>query len=377
MNSSNLNQALSGAARLRALPLALMLAVGAAQAQDAGSMFSYSGFGTVGALHSSSNEGDYVSTRFQPSGAGASHDWDIGADTKLGAQVNARFSDRWSATVQVVAMPRTNNTYGPRIEWANLQYAITPDLKVRVGRTALASFMVSDTRLVGYSNTWARPPVEVYSSAPMTNVDGVDVSYKHRFGNVTNTLSVFGGKTKIDSLTGSGQVLHGIKIDRLRGLSNAVEFGAWTARVGYVQSDVVVPYSPKLIVSSTFKSYNIGAVYDPGEWFVQVEFTRIDIPRLTGLVNTGYVHGGYRLGNFTPYAMFAPSTASNSALPNPANQSTTTAGVRWDALKNIAFKLQFDQVNLRKGTTGAFNNVSPALAGDKVKLVSVSADFVF
>jgi len=377
MNSSNLNQALSGAARLRALPLALMLAAGAAQAQDAGSMFSYSGFGTVGALHSSSKDGDYVSTRYQTSGAGASRNWDIGADTKLGAQINARFSDQWSASVQVIAMPRTNNTYGPRIEWANLQYAITPDLKVRVGRSALATFMVSDTRLVGYANTWARPPVEVYGSTPMTNIDGVDVSYKHRFGNVTNTLLVFAGKTKIDAVLANGGILSGIKVDRIQGLGNAVEFGAWTARVGYSQSDVTIPITPTFILAIPLKTYNIGAIYDPGTWFVQAELAKVKSPGFTRLVNTGYVHGGYRIGNFTPYAMYAKSSSFDSTLPNPPNQSTTSAGLRWDGLKNIAFKLQFDQVNLKSGTTGAFVNVRPGLAGDKVKLVSVSADFVF
>ena len=340
-------------------------------------MFSYSGFGTVGALHSSSKDGDYVSTTYQTSGAGASRSWDIGADTKLGAQVNARFNDQWSATVQVIAMPRTNNTYGPRIEWANLQYAITPDLKVRVGRTALASFMVSDTRLVGYANTWARPPVEVYGSTPMTNIDGVDASYKHRFGNVTNTLLVFAGKTKINGVTDSGNIVSGITVDRIRGLGNAVEFGAWTARVGYSQSDVAVPFTPTFTASVKLKTYNIGAVYDPGTWFVQAELAKIKSPGVTRLINTGYVHGGYRIGNFTPYAMYAKTSAFDSILPNPSNQSTTSAGLRWDALKNVAFKLQADQINLKSGTTGFFTNVRPGLAGDKVKLVSVSADFVF
>lgn len=107
------------------VPLVLMLAAGAVHAQDADSMFSYSGFGTVGATHSSSRQGDFVSSLYQRSGAGASRSWDVGADTKLGAQVVARLSDKLTGVVPVVAMARSDNTCHPRFEWA-VQYAFTP-----------------------------------------------------------------------------------------------------------------------------------------------------------------------------------------------------------------------------------------------------------
>ncbi|OFA03474.1 hypothetical protein DUPY_18560 [Duganella phyllosphaerae] len=208
MNSASIRKSTQGAARLKSLPLALMLAAGAAQAQEAGDMFSFSGFGTIGAVHSNSDRGDFVSTLYQPSGAGVSRSWDINTDTKAGAQLSARFNDQWSAVVQVVSMSRSDNTFTPRLEWANVQYAITPDFKVRVGRTALAMFMASDTRLVGYANTWLRPPVEAYNDTPMTNLDGVDISYRMRFGGVTNTLQVFTGVSDLSVVDGAGKELN-------------------------------------------------------------------------------------------------------------------------------------------------------------------------
>nr|WP_315398748.1 hypothetical protein [uncultured Duganella sp.] len=377
MNSSNIGKPVFGAARLKTLPLALLLAAGAAHAQDAGGMFAFSGFGTVGATHASTNDGDFVSTLYQPSGAGASRSWDLGATTKAGAQVNAKFTDQLSAVVQVVAMPRTNNTYNPRFEWANLQYAFTPDFKVRVGRTALSSFMVSDTRLVGYANTWVRPPVEMYSAIPMTNMDGVDATYKARFGGVNSTLNVSTGRTDIETIAGDGRKVGGTEIRRARGINNTFEFGAWSVRLGYLRSRVAIQLAPGLHLQVPQKAYTIGAVYDPGAWFVQGEVANTKLPGFAPTTKVGYVTGGYRVGNFTPYAMYAKSSPDNTPAIIAYDQSTTSLGLRWDAMKNTAVKVQVDRVNLPTGSTGFFTNVRPALAGSNVNLVTVAVDFVF
>lgn len=377
MNSSNSRKPMLGALSLKAIPLALIMCAGTAQAQDAGSMFTFSGFGTVGATHSSSEDGDFVSTLFQPSGAGASRSWDIGGMTKLGGQVNAKLTDQLTAVVQVVSVQRPNNNYNPRIEWANLQYAFTPDFKVRVGRTALASFMVSDTRLVGYANTWIRPPVEMYSAIPLTNLDGVDASYRHRFGGVTSTLQVVGGRTNIESINGAGQNVPGVKIRKARGINNTLEYGAWTARLGYLQSDVTIPLAPGFVLSVDQSATMLGVIYDPGTWFLQGEYAVTKLEGFTPTTKVGYLTGGYRIGAFTPYAMYAKSSPDKTPAILAYDQSTTSLGLRWDAMRNTAVKLQFDRIDLPRGSTGFFTNVRPGLAGSKVNLVTVAADFVF
>ena len=377
MSSFKIRKAVAGMAGFGTVPLALMLAAGAVHAQDADSMFSYSGFGTVGATRSSSSQGDFASSLYQRSGAGASRSWDVGTDTKLGAQAVARFSDRLTGVVQVVAMARSDNTYNPRFEWANLQYAFTPDFKVRVGRTALPTFMVSDTRLVGYANTWVRPPVEVYSDIPMTNLDGVDASYKSHFGSVINTLQVYAGRTDINTVDERGQKTPTTTIRRAIGFSDTVETGAWTARLGYLQSDVTFALAPGFDLKVAQKSYSVGAAYDPGSWFIQGEFTSVRLPGFTPTVNGSYLTGGYRLGNFTPYAIYAKGSSSNTPALVSYDQKTASVGVRWDAMKNVAVKLQADRIEPLKGTAGYFTNVRPGLVGSKVNLVTVAVDFVF
>jgi len=248
---------------------------------------------------------------------------------------------------------------------------------VRVGRTALPTFMVSDTRMVGYSNPWIRPPLETYSVEPLTNVDGVDVSYKARIGSLINTVQVYDGKTSIDVVAGSGQIVRGITSQQLQGIDDSVEIGALTARIGYSRSNIGLDLAPGYAISVASKLINIGAIYDPGNWFVQGEYSRSELPGLTPTEKAYYLTGGYRVGNFTPYATYAKVTPEQSIAALSQEQKTVSVGLRWDAMKNTDVKLQWDRVSLGSGNTGFFTNVQPALAGSTVNVVSVAVDFVF
>lgn len=117
------------------------------------------GFGTFGAVRSDQDEADVVSDTFlQPNGAGHTSRWHSGVDSKIGGQVEAAFSNEFSAVLQIVSKHRYDNSWTPEVEWANVKYQFTPGLSVRVGRTVAPTFMQSDTALVGYANPWVRPP---------------------------------------------------------------------------------------------------------------------------------------------------------------------------------------------------------------------------
>src|SRR5580693_539910 len=157
-------------------------------ADSAPSMFSFNGFGTLGVVHSSEHDADFTSTIFKPNGAGYTHDWSPDVDSLIGAQVIANFTPQLSAMLQVISQQNYDDTYTPHVEWANLKYELTPEASIRVGRIVLASFLVSDTRNVGYANPWVRPPVEVYSLVPIDSSDGVDASYRLNWGQLVQTF---------------------------------------------------------------------------------------------------------------------------------------------------------------------------------------------
>src|ERR1700674_4690027 len=115
---------------LKALTLVAMLwsavSVGATAEDQSAPMFSFNGFGTLGVVHSSEENADFVGGVFQPSGAGFTHRWSAGVDSRIGGQVSANFTQKLSAVVQLVSEQRYDNTYIPSVEWANIRYQITP-----------------------------------------------------------------------------------------------------------------------------------------------------------------------------------------------------------------------------------------------------------
>jgi hypothetical protein len=156
-------------------------------------LFSFSGFGTLGEVHSNDDRADFTSSLFKPTGAGYTHSWSADVDSLIAGQVTATFSPKFSAVLQVISEQSYNNTYTPQVEWANIKYQFTPDFSIRAGRTVLPCFFLSDTRNVGYTYAWVRPPVEVYHLLPVATSDGLDVSYRSHLGELADTIQLNAG----------------------------------------------------------------------------------------------------------------------------------------------------------------------------------------
>ncbi|MDP9084358.1 MAG: hypothetical protein M3N50_11415 [Pseudomonadota bacterium] len=387
------------------------------------SMFSFSGFGTLGVVHSSEHKADFTSTIFKPDGAGYSHDWSAAVDSLIAAQVSAQFTPQLTAVLQVVAEQNYDNSYRPHVEWANIKYQFTPDFNIRVGRTVLPGFLHSDTRAVGYTYAWVRPPVEVYRLLPITTGDGVDVSYHVHIGDFTNTLQANFGKNHArlpqDEGGGSSDATH------LWGISNTSEYGALSVRITYQKSKLAIPAFDALFdafrqfgeqgaaIADRYNSQpfvftviGAGASYDPGDWFVMGEWGRVVSDSVLGTRGAWYVSGGYRLGKITPYVTYAKATADNLSDPGltvaalPAElagraaslnaaldsilsstipaENTISVGGRWDFMKKADLKLQFDRTRIGAGSAGVLSNIQPGFQlGGRVNVFSATVDFVF
>jgi len=174
---------------------ALTLGAAAVRADDGDPPgFVLSGFGTVGAVHSSQRQADFTSNSFKPNGAGFSRNWSPDVDSLLAVQGTANLTPQLSVVLQLISEQNFDNTYRPHVEWANVKYQFTPDFNVRVGRIGLPIFMVNDSRKIGYANPWVRPPLEVYDLVPLTSSDGIDASYRLPIGAATNTFQVTAGR---------------------------------------------------------------------------------------------------------------------------------------------------------------------------------------
>lgn len=332
----------------------------------------FSGFGTLGEVYSGYRQADFTGEYLQPSGAGFTRSWSPTPDSDLGGQADLRILDGLTGVVQVIARDTDDGNFKPRVEWANIKYAFTPDLALRVGRTLLPTYERSDSQNVGYALPWVRIPNEIRYSNSATHSDGVDVLYRIKTGAVIQDLQVQFGRTSEEF---SGAVFHG---KDLIVLSDTVQYGNTSVHLAYQ----TMMYTYSVLPPARFRLASVGFTYDPGTWFVTGDsnYAHYDF---FGDFYAWYLSVGMRVGHFTPYLIYstedAPSSEPPSGLTKLGDERTVGAGVRWDFAKNIDFKLQLQRVSIETTDAPAsFANVQPGLrAGDKANVVSLTLDFVF
>ncbi len=385
-------------------------------------LFSFGGFGTFGVVHSTEHDADFVSSVYQPTGAGYSHAWSSDVDSLIAGQATANFSSHWSAVLQVIAQQNYDDTYRPHVEWFNIKYQFTPDFDIRAGRTALATFVETDSRKIGYAIPWVRPPPEVYSLSPVTSNDGLDASYRMHVGAATNTLQLTAGQSGASVPAGAGVNGGTVKSRGQLLIADTFERDFATLRLNYSRARIMLDQVNDLFTAfrdsgaegtaianrydvneqrSVF--YGGGASYDPGHWFMMGEWDRVVSNASLGERTGWYVTGGYRIGSFTPYATYAEQTTKNSlsdpgftvselppALESAAmnllsalksasdGQNTVSGGGRWDFMKNVSLKLQLDRTRLSPGSPGTLRNIQFGFQpGSTYTLFSATLDFVF
>lgn len=404
---------------------ALLAAIGfgavPAQADDASpAVFTFRGYGTLAVVHSSEDQADFLGGAVIDHGAGHTQSWSADVDSRVAAQLTAKFGSKLSAVVQVEAEQESEGKYAPNVEWANVKYQWTPDASIRVGRIVLPSFMVSDSRKVGYANPWVRPPVEVYSLVPITTSDGVDASYRTFLGGFRTTFQATYGQNDLELPAGGGKA-------HARdgwGIVAVTERGAASARASFLQGNLTIDSFNKLFDAfrqfgpegaaiadrydaegAIFRFLAVGVLYDPGKWFVMAEWGTTKSASAVGDRDAWYVSGGYRFAKLTPYltysqgkagsrtsdpgltvAAYPPAVAGTAVALNAALdallklpvQSTIGAGVRWDFRKDFDLKLQFDHSRRGAGSPGTLGNLQPGFRpGGSYDLVTVAVDFVF
>ena len=342
----------------------------------------FSGFGTLGGVVTNNDDVDFRRDQ-QPDGANKTID--TGVDTDVGVQLNVQATSWLSATVQGLALKRYEHDKNMEIEWAFLKATPLPGLSVRAGRMAMSTFLVSDSRNVGYANTWLRAPNEVYGLALLPRIEGGDVSYTKQVGETRLTGTFMAGHSEANVIGPT------IPMKNVRGLNLQMELGAVTARAGRVTAHAEAPG-----IRDKYSFNSLGVSYDKDEVLAQAEYVqrRSDSFYNTVAADGWYAMGGYRFGSFTPYAIVARTTPkhSDSEPPSPigtfsGKQNTLAAGIRWEATSFAAVKFQYDHVNA-DGTNGiSFTKPGPSMVPglpnllfisvDTVNVFSATVDFVF
>jgi hypothetical protein len=356
----------------------------------------FRGFGTVGLVHAQANGATFIRDITEPKGAtNQGLSWQT--DTRVGFQVNLKISDTLEGVAQAVSHYQWDNNFHPELTWAFLKYSPDDMFDVRAGRIGFDALLAADTRDVGFTYLWARPPVEYYGTLPVPYIDGADIVLRHQLGSGVGRLKLFSGITrqKIPTFFGLTEDLSG---SRITGAFADYQDNHWTGRIGKADIRLAQGFPGEVDIVSelhdqatqagegtplqqALNSYakdvsllgkhisfsSIGLAYEDGP--LQTQMALLHFTSQTLLypeAHSGYISAGYRIDKLTPYVTISAVKSRKSSraddllnkgadpsLYDLANfmlttgqeiQHTISLGMRYDMLPNVALKFQMDVI---------------------------------
>jgi hypothetical protein len=366
------------------------------------------GFGTFAYTRGSLGDPGFRNLASQEHGADSQGS--VKADSRFGLRLDTRDADPFAFTLQGIVKEGADNNVRAELDWAYVRYRFAEGTRLRVGRIRMPYYMRSDSLDVNYAQPWLRLPPDVYSLLVTQNVDGADLVYERPVGELTLTLQPAAGVSPWTQI-GSGYRLR-IKPAGISATLGTVDTMARVSAGGArmtLDSDALTAALDALAAAgygAVAESYrmddgrlrylNLGFHHEASRWFVTAEMMRLRFDKDTVPDTTGwYVGAGARHREFTCYAIASSLRTSGrrteDRLPpglapvkdaldlllfdGYRDQSTLSAGVRWDVASRGAVKFQLDRVRVPAGARGNWSQPMPE--GKKPLVYAVSFDFVF
>jgi hypothetical protein len=365
---------------VRAAVCATLLAgwAGSAAADDITTTIS--GYGTLGGTFTSDTKLAYHHDGTESTGA--SEQFDLGLESRLGLQAVVDFGSGFSVTAQELIRQRNSDDFSLGTEWLYVQYTPDSAWKFRLGRVVVPTFLLSESREVGYAAPWFRAPNEVYGSEPIQNMDGGQVMWSTNLGPVGLGLQGSFGNTKLSFLN-SG-VVSDVTVKNMYNLSATLQYGNLLFRIAQTTLNIpsTIPLGPGFSVTFGLKDKftSVGGQYDDGSAIVLAEWAKrsdSDVPFLglpVSASNQWYVAGGWRFGKLTPLVIYGKAEPKNSLVSTEGSYGTWSASLRYDVARNIALKAQISRPQAANSTYW----VTPdPTSNRRVNVFSLGADFVF
>ncbi len=347
-------------------------------------LVTFSGFGTLGTVHNQGDGSAFSRDITQPNGAtNRGLFWEV--DSRIGLQANIKPTEYLEGVAQVVSRYRSENNFQPELTWGFIKYSPSDTVDVRAGRVGFDVFLGADSRDVGYSYLWVRPPVEYYGDILAPYLDGGDIAFRAPVGDGFGRLKMFSGLARqqvpflvnqnqwagnVTLSTGSTNDLSGSRI--IGGLLEYQDKN-WTLRLSQADFRVNVRFNSKgpfqfdaasmlsgaaqaqtnpALASSlnaladdialpgkhiTFTS--LGLAYENGPFRTQTALSHYRSESLLfAPADAGYLSVGYRYGKFTPYAVISAIRSKKSS------RADELAGQGVDSIVNIVnFMLSIGQ----------------------------------
>ncbi len=320
-------------------------------------------------------------------------------DSRLGAQLAYQWQPQLSLVGQLSLRPQFDYSLHSTVELAYLDWQMSSEWGMRLGRLMYDVFLMAGNRNLGYGYQWVRPPAEYYGWNPLYTVNGAEVAYTHLEPQSENywQLRLQAGSGRVD-VPWTRQAYWSIREQDMGVVSLFRQQGNWQFKLGYSHFRVASqPSTLGAILNSleqvstatadtaigtegvalrralSFKGANqrylsLGFAYDGGGWFGQGEIGRVTAkPAILINADVAYLVIGYHFNALSPYLIYAYSTPferplqpqtdwgtlspaleslQNAALRVSygvrAEQKTLSLGLRWDLHPQIIVKGQWD-----------------------------------
>lgn len=332
-----------------------------AESEETEPQVRFSGFGSLGFVHNHGDGSAFIRDLTQPDGAtNKGLFWEI--DSRVGVQANYKPTENLEAIAQVISRYRIDNTFRPELTWGFLKYTPNDFVDLRAGRIGYDIFIGADSRDVGYSYLWVRPPVEFYGQLFNSYIDGGDVAMRLPLGEGSARAKLYSGIVRQQFASNHSQVkatgpsspfvngpIANLAGSRMNGLVLDYQDTHWTFKLGRTdmlmrvdfQFDHTQPSIASILAvmaggaspaqTSVLNSIadgteptgkhvifsSVGMAYENGPLQIQAAANHFT----SGFEafppsNSGFVSAAYRIGKFTPYAVISAIKSKHSGRPD-------------------------------------------------------------
>ncbi|KZN38850.1 hypothetical protein N480_11450 [Pseudoalteromonas luteoviolacea S2607] len=369
--------------------------------------FKFDGFATLGVTLTDSENAGIRHHITQPN---ATYQDEVGFGTSsLGFQLEWQATPKLQFVGQVLLKDHEEQNIDNAVQMAFLRYSPTANWQMRVGRTGLDLFMMTEHRDIGYTYTFDHPPTEFYAIVPHQNIDGADIKYTFSQEHGLFSAKLFAGRSTAP-IVSDENFFWDVEIKSLYGVVLQWESLDWTLRANHTITkagneneqqlqlqaalsqvpDEVWPNKANLldslnIIGKRFDYTAIGARYDNNQWFFQTEASYIDSnSQVLNELTAGYIGVGTYYKNHTFMTTFATAKSNNKTPQRPListpqldllyntlirhtnfyliDQSTVSVTLRSELSESLAVKVQLEHTSttslpsafyLHRGLTGS------------------------
>lgn len=374
------------------------------------------GFGTLGTTYNS-NENTTYRNNLQ-SNVGSNGDISFSPTSKFGLQIDTKLNEDIEFLFQGIIEQKDKDKINANIQWLNLKYNYDNTLNFKLGKLRTPVYLYSDIFNVSYSYPWNHLPKEVYTTIPFISFDGIEIEKNFILDDYLFNLQVLYGKNKENVFLQRDEKSE-FNSDDFTGFTLSTDIGNLKLRGSYYQtylsvddssineltqalesagySSIANEYS---LSNKKFTLYGLGVLYDSFDWFFASEYVRINSDNIMlERIDSFYASLGYRFDNLMPYVTYSvskiKSNTPDNRVPTGVNSSldqlnaasnemirsfnlaskTYSLGLRYDIVKNIALKFQYDYIVLDEKHTTIHLRDNDNL--DNMHILGMSVNFVF